>query len=63
MEIMYSTTGTVKDYMGYVLKGVKIKLLKPDGTVVKTTTTNENDFYKFLRDEPCGLPALIITVV
>ena len=57
MEITYSTTGTVKDDKGNLLKGVKIKLLKPGGTVVKTTTTNENGFYEFLRDEPCGLPA------
>jgi Carboxypeptidase regulatory-like domain len=54
---IFSTTGTVKDDKGNVLKGVKIKLLEPGGTVVKTTTTNKNGFYEFLRDEPCGLPA------
>ena len=43
---------TVKDDKGNVLEGVKIELQKPDGTVVKTTTTNGDGFYVFSEVEP-----------
>ena len=45
-------SGTVKDDKGNVLEGVKIELQKPDGTVVKTTTTNGDGFYVFSEVEP-----------
>jgi CobN/Magnesium Chelatase/Carboxypeptidase regulatory-like domain len=45
-------SGTVKDDKGNMLEGVKIELQKPDGTVVKTTTTNRDGVYVFSEVEP-----------
>ena len=44
-----SISGTVMDGKGTVLLDVEIKLQKPDGTVVMTTTTDSNLFTSFLR--------------
>ncbi|KAI2514320.1 oxidoreductase [Fragilaria crotonensis] len=45
-------SGTVKDDQGNVLPGVKVELLKPDGSAVKATVTDSNGFYVFSEVEP-----------
>jgi uncharacterized surface anchored protein len=45
-------SGTVKDDKGDPLPDVTITLLKPDGSVVKTTATDTNGFYVFSEVEP-----------
>ncbi|KAI2514176.1 protein of unknown function DUF11 [Fragilaria crotonensis] len=45
-------SGTVKDDQGNVLPGVKVELLNPDKSVLKSTVTDSNGFYVFTEVEP-----------
>ncbi|KAI2514321.1 protein of unknown function DUF11 [Fragilaria crotonensis] len=45
-------SGTVKDDQGNVLPGVKVELLNPDKSVLKSTVSDSNGFYVFTEVEP-----------